>query len=91
MDKEYNDAEIKTLRYIEERVHSWIEQGKVQGVMNRLESYPNQKITTDLSNCSTWLSRAKRYGRNIETIEVYFTVSVKLSLKKLIEEDIEEF
>ena len=89
LDEEDDDPEINAFRYIEEKVHRWIEVGKIKGVENNYESDPTKKLTTELSNRSIWISETKQYGSKVLTVELYFTVETKLILKELIKEDLE--
>ena len=89
MDDEDNDPEINTLRYIEEIVYQWIEQGRVKGVLNNNESDQENNMTNILADRSTWLSESKRYGSRVVTIEVYFTVFTELTVKELLQDEVE--
>jgi len=88
-DDEDDEPEINAFRYIEEKVYRWIEVGKIKGVEHRYESDPTKNLTNELTNKNIWISPTKQYGKKVVTVEFYFTVVTKLTLKELIEEDLE--
>ena len=89
INKEIDDLEINTLRFLEEIACRQIDQEKIKGVLNTLESNPKKRIIGDLTICYTQLSLAKTHSSKVTIIEVYLMVFTTIQIKKFVKDDIE--
>jgi len=48
------------------------------------------KVLTDLKDYNLWLSDPKLSGTKTTRVEIYFTIQTSMSLRDIIEEDINE-
>jgi len=81
-EEEEQEVVIEVLRNCQDLVEYWIYSKMVDGVKDIVDK---DKVLTDVTRYSDWLSKPKVTDSRVIRVEIYFTIKTKTLIRELVE------